>query len=114
MEKLSAEERLVLSRVPGTIRDLVQVIRDRDEKIASYERDKRIAKIAQTLEQKGISDGKSREDIIKDLSSAGEDLDVIEKAADLGVPNISLGSLGTNPDGGDNKWNELNRVLFKQ
>ena len=103
-EKISAAKvAAVYAEVPGVLRKLAS---ERDElrvenrslreKVAEYEREDRIEKIARSMYDKGIDTESTMEDKverIKEAAERGRSLDVIEEAVEMSAPNGEFAKL---------------------
>jgi predicted Holliday junction resolvase-like endonuclease len=96
-QKISAAKAAaVYAEVPGVLRKLASerdklriANRSLREKVASYERNDRIEKIARSMHDKGIDVASSMEDKVERIKEAAErrSLDVIEEAIEMTAPN---------------------------
>jgi len=92
MQKISSQEAsAVLKQASTAIRHLSAENQKLNEKVAEYERTRRIEKIAQSMEDKGINEDLSFEEKVAQLHKA--DLDVTEQAVDMAAPNMKLASV---------------------
>jgi hypothetical protein len=92
VEKLSNEQKIaVMSEVPGVIRSLVT---ERDfyrDKLANVKQRLRVEKLASTMIEKGLRSGDISQvanELEKEASEEGRDLNIIEEAVDLVGPDM--------------------------
>jgi secreted Zn-dependent insulinase-like peptidase len=89
MMKLAAENLRSLSVENSTLRQ------ERDEamqKVAAFEQDKRIERVAKAMEAKGLNPELSLEEKVASLRSH-EKLEVLEEAVNLSAPQMKLASV---------------------
>jgi len=102
MNKISSKDAASLLKQAGAA--LVQVAKERDtlrEKVATFQRDQRVVKIARDMEEKGLSSDLTFEQKVAAMKEA-KNLDVTEEAIKLAAPQGRvLGNLGDMPGGGD-------------
>ena len=107
MNKISSKDATSLLKQAGVA--LVKVAKERDtlrEKVAAFERDQRVVKIARDMEEKGLSSDLTFEEKVAAMKSA-KNLDITEEAIKLAAPQGRvLGGLGDVPGGGDSKPGE--------
>jgi len=100
MEKISSQKaKALLKQAGAAIRNLVDENRDLKEKIAAKERDERIVKIAQEMEEKGLNDELTIEAKVAALKEV-ENLDVTEEAIKLASPQSNMFGLSEIPGNG--------------
>ena len=100
MEKISSQDALeVIAEVPGTIRALSAELREAREKIASYERRDQADRIVLQMADRGF-EGSHHEKVAELLEDPERDLDVMEAAVRLDVPQVKLASVGDDPGTG--------------
>lgn len=120
-EKISAAKAAaVYAEVPGVLRKLAA---ERDElraendnlreKVAEYEQNDRIEKIARSMHDKGIDVASSMEEKIeriKEAADRGRSLEVIEEAVEMTAPNGELAKLADGESG--NSGDQLTAYLL--
>jgi hypothetical protein len=115
MEKISADKvAAILTTVPGMLRSVAS---ERDgllkenielkEKVASYEKNERVNRLARDAQERNIDVlGETEEEKVASIEAAlgqGKDLAVLEEAVKLSSPNASIGNLvGDEISGGGN------------
>lgn len=104
----AAKAAAVYAEVPGVLRKLAS---ERDElraanrflqeKVAEYERNDRIEKIARSMHDKGIDVASSMEDKVERIKEAAarRSLDVIEEAVEMTAPNGGFAKLAEDVPG---------------
>ena len=101
MQKISSNDAASLLKQAGAA--IRQVTNERDEalaKVASYEHDSRVVKIAKQMEEKGLSSDLTFEQKVAAISTA-ENLDVTEEAIKLAAPQGRIfGNLSDVPSAG--------------
>jgi hypothetical protein len=101
MHKISSNDAASLLKQAGAA--IRKVTTERDEamaKIAAFERDQRVVKIARQMEEKGLSGDLTFEQKVAAVHKA-ENLDVTEEAIKLAAPQGQLfGNLSDVPSGG--------------
>jgi len=101
MQKISSQDAASLLKQAGAaIRLLTEERNGLREKVASFQRQDRVEKIAREMEEKGLSSDLDYEQKVAALSNV-PNLDVTEEAIKLAAPqgNI-LAGLGDQPSGG--------------
>ena len=101
MNKISSNDAAsILKQAGATIR---KVTTERDEalaKVASYEKDQRVVKIAKEMEDKGLSSDLNFEEKVAAIGKS-QNLDVTEEAIKLAAPQSQLfGQAEDRPSGG--------------
>jgi hypothetical protein len=93
----------VLAQVAPTMRAQQATIEALTEKVAHYEKQARVHKLANEMQAKNLNPESSLEDKVDSLM--GEDdgkLDVIEQAINMSAPQVKLAALSDHPGiGGD-------------
>jgi len=123
-EKISAAQALqVYEEIPRVLRALtterdtaLSKLAEANKKIAEYERQDRIEKIARSMENKNLDVGTSIEEKIERIeksAAAGRSLDVIEEAVNMSAPQKSLGGLGGELEPGNGE-SQLTTYLLGQ
>lgn len=101
MQKISSQDAASLLKQAGAaIRHLTKERNDLMSKVAAFERQGRVEKIAREMEDKGLSSDLDHQQKVAALSNV-PNLDVTEEAIKLAAPQGNLlGDLGDQPSGG--------------
>lgn len=108
-EKISAAQAAqVMAEVPGVLLKLASERDEAVEKLAAaqveldgYRLEKRMAKIAARMADKGIGSGLTVEEHlahVKEAHASGRSLDAIEEAVDMSAPDGSFGKIAEHTD----------------
>ena len=92
MQKISSQDaKTVLKQASAAIRHLTRENQDLAQKLAQVEQERRITKIAQEMEAKGLNSDLTLEEKVAQLR--GTNLSVVEEAVKMSAPNIKLASV---------------------
>ena len=97
MKKLSsAQVAEVIGQVGPTLRAISAENQALKEKIAHFERQGRVQKLASEMKAKNLNPDQSYEETVENLMGS-DDLDVIEKAVDMSAQQVKLASVSDHP-----------------
>jgi len=101
MQKISSQDAASLLKQAGAaIRHLTKERNSLRTKVAAFEKQERVEKIARDMEEKGLSSDLDHQQKVAALSNV-PNLDVTEEAIKLAAPQgYVLGNLGDQPGGG--------------
>ncbi len=103
----------VLSQVGPALRALREENDVLTEKLAHYEKQARVQKIASNMQAKNLNPESSFEEKVDSLM--GEDngkLDVIEQAIDMSAPQVKLAALSDHPSNGTDAADAFHSVIL--
>jgi Skp family chaperone for outer membrane proteins len=99
MQKISSKDvQTILKQAGAAIRHLTGENKRLTEKLAADQKERRIVKLAQEMEQKGLNSALSFEEKVAELK--GANLDVTEQAVKLAAPNMKLASVSDDATSG--------------
>lgn len=107
MEKISSNQASsILKQAGTTIRGLVEENRDLRDKVANYQREFRIEKLAKDMEDKGLNNELSFEEKVASLRGSETSLEVTEEAVKLASPQVGHFQFGDDdiPGGGQHPF----------
>jgi len=98
----------VLSKVPGTLRALVEERAKLASRLEMYEKRELAEEIVVEMDRKGLGDSDlSFRDKVASLLDSGKDLSLVKQAVEMAVPNMSFASLADGPPEGTDLVNYI-------